>query len=169
MEVETQSSQQPTQETKKRKSPVKLYEERIILELDPSMADQIESIDLYKKSPEEGSQLVTDVKWQCRRVRLQKSEEERKKHSRLYRKEYNSRPAVIEKNRANAQKPENLEKRALYAKKESTRERKKVVNHRNRAILKRVKQLKPDIYREFLEEIIDKEEVEECEGEAEHV
>jgi hypothetical protein len=86
-------------------------------------------------------------------VRLKKSTEEIKKHRRLYRQQYTSRPLVKEKIKARMNKPENIEKRRLYAKQEEVKARKKANAKLNRALRNEVKSENPLYYQQLKEQL----------------
>jgi len=149
MEVETTAPQQ--KEVKKRAP--RPYKKVIVI---PYSEENMELLEEAEVEVDDGvfSALNARIPYEVREALLKLQSSEIKQNQRRYRKEYSSRPNVKAKAQAKAQDPKTKEAQRAYARLESTRERKRLVNKRNRAIRKTLKEEKPELYESLMEKVI---------------
>lgn len=82
-------------------------------------------------------------------IKIKKSVEEKAKHRRQYRKEYNKRPQVVKKNRERMLNPDNIKKRKEYNQRPDVKERKTLQAKQARQVKRLMKEEYGRLYREL--------------------
>lgn len=90
---------------------------------------------------------------EIRQMKLMKTDKEKKEARRIYRKEYMSRPASIEKMKQRMSDPEFQKKKKEYSARQDVKERKKELSAKNRLVKKCLMEKYPAIYDELLTNI----------------
>ncbi len=108
-------------------------------------------------SYKDGQGNILDLPYEIKRVKLRKTEEEKKLHRRNYRQEYVNRPAVKDKIRAKLSDPEVQRKRKEYAAREEVKERKKVLAARTRALKRELKLTNPQLYQDLMNVVLNQD------------
>lgn len=88
-------------------------------------------------------------------VELKKTKDEIREDRRQYRKEYRSRPNVVQKRIEKSKDPLVIENRRKYSQREDVKLRKKELSKRRRRITKHVKETDPEFYRRLVIEARD--------------
>ncbi len=151
MEVEAAPLQQ--KEIKKR-SP-RPYKKVIVIPFSEENLELLEDAEIEQEGGD-FTFLKTRVPYEVREALLKLQSSEIKQNQKRYRKEYSTRPIVKAKAQAKAQDPKTKEAQRAYARLESTRERKRLVNKRNRAVRKTLKEEEPVLYESIMEKVVSK-------------
>lgn len=91
-------------------------------------------------------------------IKKLKSQKEKDENRRQYRKEYMTRPKVQAKLKERLADPEVIKKRALYANREETKQRKKDLSSYSRKIRRELIKNNPELYDEYLNKILEEKE-----------
>lgn len=149
MQVEATAPQQ--KEIKKRAP--RPYKKVIVIPYSEENMELLEEAEVEQEGGEFSS-LAARIPYEVREALLKLQSSEIKQNQKRYRREYSTRPIVKAKAQAKAQDPKTKEAQRAYARLESTRERKRLVNKRNRAIRKTLKEEKPELYESLMEKVI---------------
>lgn len=108
---------------------------------------------LFVKYSPKGKEATEFLNWRVKTVKYVKSKQQKREHARLYRREYLKRPKVQEKMKAKAEDEEAKKKKEAYSKKPEVIERKKELAKKKRKMNRLLKELKPDVYEQLLQEV----------------
>lgn len=95
---------------------------------------------------------IMEIPIEARAVKLMKTDEEKRKDRRKYRKEYMSRPINQDKLKKRLADPDVIAKRKEYASREDVKIRKQQLAARNRSVRQLLKEKEPDLYRQLVGE-----------------
>lgn len=101
----------------------------------------------YRRTPESD---LEEIPFTMRKIRLLKTDEEKKRERRRYRREYSRSPKAVEAARKRSSNPADVQRRKEYAQKPEVKERKKMNAQRARILKKIVKEEYPEIYESTL-------------------
>lgn len=110
-----------------------------------------------KVSYKDGQGNILELPYEIKRVKIRKTDEEKKLHRRIYRQDYVNRPAVKDKIRAKLSDPEVQRKRKEYAAREEVKERKKVLAARTRALKRELKLTNPQLYQDLMNVVLNQD------------
>lgn len=149
-----------SQKRKKRESePAKPY---IICELPSEFNDaysfstSIEATLPFSPGSEDTFQSTINVPHRVMSLRLPKSKEEKKKARRMYRREYVTRPKVMEKIKKRLNDPLVIQARKEYSERPEVKSQKQFLSKRGRLIKNLLKEKHSDIYYGFINDLSDK-------------
>ena len=108
-------------------------------------------------SYKDGQGNILELPYEIKRVKIRKTDEEKRQHRRVYRQDYVNRPAVKDKIRAKLSDPEVQRKRKEYAAREEVKERKKVLAARTRALKRELKLTNPQLYQDLMNVVLNQD------------
>lgn len=117
--------------------------QKLPMDIIAEMLTEIDGKENQEENPGSSAKII-DNKY----IRIYPTDEETKRERKQYRREYNRNPVNIQKRRAKAQTPEEIEKRKKSNEDEETKERKKVCATGRRKVLAYIKDTYPDLYEE---------------------
>jgi hypothetical protein len=150
MEVEATPLEMPE---KKKRAP-RPYKKVIVIPYTEDNLDMLNNIDWSCDESEDDNAIIKGFTFQVREALLKDTEKEKREKGAAYRRDYQKRPNVRSKLMAKAKNPEIIAKNRAYSQLPATKERKKELSKRNRAIRKLLKQEKPEIYESLLEKVV---------------
>jgi hypothetical protein len=128
-----------------------------LINFPPDFMDEMEDNidDENKKRASSGLKPLQMKLYESSRIRLTSSPEEIAQKRKKYRAMYRNKPENVQKRIEKSKDPEIIKKRKEYASREEVKNQKKILSQRRRKILRTIKEIDPEKYKEALQKVME--------------